>query len=131
MCWRGDEGRGTDDEGRRAHGGGAAQGFRRPPLPLLIRPPSFVLRLACPKQLRPMPGDRRGAGVVRLDLEREPGIVGGDSVAAAELLQIGEEEAALAGELADAAVDRLVGGAAPGRKAELKRERVIAIRGIV
>src|SRR5438132_8707064 len=78
-----------------------------------------------------MPRNRRRAGVVRLDLQRAPSIVGGDSVAAAELLQVGEEEAALPRQRADAAVDRLVGGTALGGEPELQRERVVAIGGII
>ena len=52
-------------------------------------------------------GDGGGAGEVRLNDLDEPGVVRGDAVPVEELLEIGEQKAALAGQLDDAAVDRV------------------------
>jgi len=50
-------------------------------------------------------GDGGRAGEVRLDHLDEPRLARGDAVPVEESLEIGEEEAIFAGQLADAAVD--------------------------
>jgi hypothetical protein len=50
-------------------------------------------------------GDGGRAGEVGLDHLDEPGVVRCDAVSVEESLEIGEQEAVIAGELCDAAVD--------------------------
>ena len=59
------------------------------------------------QQFVPVLGDGGGAGEVRLDDVDEPRFVGGDSVPVEEPLEIGEQKAVFAGQLDDAAVDRV------------------------
>jgi hypothetical protein len=50
----------------------------------------------------PLPDEGGGAGEVRFDDVDEPGLVRGDAVPVEELLEIGEQKAAFAGQLDDA-----------------------------
>src|SRR5439155_13317123 len=88
----------------------AGSGSKKPPPP---PPRSSSTARDCPslvvlsrgQELVPMLGDRGRAGEVGLDHLDEPRLVGCDAVPVEEPLEIGEQEAALAGQPRDAAIN--------------------------